>query len=262
MSKALYNLFKVNQDWSINSLTSQRIDSNGYGKQAVSQYWTLDNATFASDLALALASTPTIERRATSSLYYGSVEMETAFTNQELTTCYLSIYDMKPRFHMPGAAYRPAAMWELGIQYETGEGQTIDSYLDVYQKPFRSEFFTNFYNVLNVQRVELSPGSTHKHTVRYHLNTKILGFKLEPFVYLKNYTNFQMYVVSGTPVNDSTVLTNVSTSTVALDVVRKLVYNFTLSNQARTQIVNTSSLPTITAANVITDTTIIPDAEA
>lgn len=262
MSKTLYNIFKTNQDWIISSLTSERIDNNNYGRQSVSEYPTMSSANFQLDLERALGSVPTQARIATSSLYYGTVEMITTFTNQELTTSYLSIYDTKPRFHMPNAIDTPLYLWNLGLEYQGGDTPTRDTYLDVYEKPFRSELFTTFYNVLNVQRVELSPGATHKHTARFHLNTKIQGYKSIVFDFIRNYTNYQMYIVSGTPVNDVTVNTLVSTSTIALDVVRKITYNFTIANQSRTQTISTVSLGAITSANIITDTTIKPDSEA
>lgn len=262
MSKPLYNLFKNNQDWNISSLTSTRIDNNNYGRQSVSEFPTLTSVNFQDDLARPIGSVPTVARLSTSSLYYGTVEMITTFTNQELTTCYLSIYDIKPRFNISNALESPLYLWDIGLQYQGDDTGTRDTHLDVYEKPFRSEMFTNYYNVLNVQRVELSPGSTHKHTVRYHLNAKMLGYKFVSFDYVRNYTNWQMYVASGTPVNDATTLTSVSTSTIALDVVRKVTYNYTISNQARTQSISTTALGAIASANIITDTTIKPDSEA
>lgn len=261
MSRALYTLFKNNQDWIITSSTSRRVDSNIYGKQAIAQYSTAP--VFTDDIFRALGgTTPNAQVRATSTLYYGSVDLKTTFTNQELTTTYLSIYDIQPRFNISGVGNRPIELWELGLAYQQSVATPQLYAYEVYQKPFTSELFTKFYKVLNVQRIEMAPGATHCHRFKYYINRGILGYLDSTFEYLHHSSRFQMYVASGTPINDSVVLGNVSTSTIAVDVVNHITYNYTYSAQLRTRSVVFNAFPTVTAANVITDTTVIPDNEA
>jgi len=68
-----------------------------------------------------------------------------------------------------------------------------------------------------------------------------------------------MYVVSGTPINDATDTTLVSTST--MDVVNRLSYKYIRDVVIRDSYVSTTALGQITTANIISDSSIKPDAE-
>ena len=70
-----------------------------YGKQNV---YTLRNfyntASYASDYLLASGGTTLT---AISKLFYRETSVTTTFTNQDISTCYINIYQVEPRFHLP-----------------------------------------------------------------------------------------------------------------------------------------------------------------
>jgi len=82
---------------------------------------------------------------------------------------------------------------------------------------------------------------------------------LRTYDILRDVTKFQMYVVSGTP-NDATDTTLVSTS-IAMDVVNRLSYKYIRDVVIRDSYVSTTALGQITTANIISDSSIKPDAE-
>ena len=196
----------------------------------------------------------------TSKLYYGTVKKTTTFTNADLGTVYLSIYEIVPRFYIVGATRTPSSLWQQGLNDQLLPGPfEPDTYLNVYNKPFESQFFTHFYKVLKVQKVELSSGASHKHVSTYHKNSSLIGYMRAVFHHSAKHTNFQMYIASGTPINDAEVPMNVSTSSVNINVVEDVNYNYTFSPSLRTRSVHTTDLGAIASANVVTDTQIVAD---
>jgi len=81
---------------------------------------------------------------------------------------------------------------------------------------------------------------------------------LRTYDILRDVTKFQMYVVSGTPINDATDTTLVSTSTIAMDVVNRLSYKYIRDVVIRDSYVSTTALGQITTANIISDSSIKP----
>ena len=133
---------------------------------------------------------------------------------------------------------------------------------DPYEKPFRSRTFLSFYKVEKIIRFELAPGESHKHSSTYNINKMIHGSLVEAFGYVKDYSTFQMYVVSGTPINDTTNTSLVSTSTITVDIVHNAQYSVTKPANVFDQTVSSNGLNNISSAKVVTDTSILPDASA
>jgi len=59
-------------------------------------------------------------------------ELITTFTNMEMTTSYLDIYEIEPRFHIP-AGNDPATLWDAGL---FSEGAQVNAVNFVYETPF------------------------------------------------------------------------------------------------------------------------------
>jgi len=100
-------------------------------------------------------------------------------------------------------------------------------------------FITKFKKII---KIELSPGQSHKHKATYHINKRVDGAVLRTYDILRDVTKFQMYVVSGTPINDATDTTLVSTSTIAMDVVNRLSYKNIRDVVIRDSYVSTTAL--------------------
>jgi len=123
------------------------------------------------------------------------------------------------------------------------------------------DFFVFITKLKKLLKVELSPGQSHKHKATYHINKRVDGAVLRTYDILRDVTKFQMYVVSGTPINDATDTTLVSTSTIAMDVVNRLSYKYIRDVVIRDSYVSTTALGPITTANIISDSSIKPDAK-
>ena len=114
--------------------------------------------------------------------------------------------------------------------------------------------FTYMYSIHKKFTIELGQGQSHRHTATYHVQKRyneayydLLGGSRQ----LPQVTKWLLIIASGAPLNDSTTKTNVSTSTVALDVVRKERCKFLYTQPAYTTYTFVSSLPSITTGNVM-----------
>lgn len=259
MRRAYYAMWKNNQKYTVTNLSSTRLSQAAYGKQGISTFQIMGSTTFSDDLTrFAAGGTPTTLPAA--SLLYGSLNVVSTFTNVELTTCYVDIYELSPRFHIPSTGYAPSSAWTVGLQAETG---VVSGYQnDPYEKPFRSRVFCHFYKVDKILRFELAPGESHKHSSTYNINKMIHGSLVNAFTYVKDYSTFQMYVVSGTPINDTTNTSLVSTSTITVDIVHNASYSVTKPANIYDQTVSTNGLNNITSAKVVTDTSVVSDGSA
>jgi len=257
MPKMMRDMFKTNRVYDTSALSSFRIDSNVYGRQFTGVRQLYSAANFNTDVIRAVTPAPTFDQIETSSLFYSDFELITTFTNMEMTTSYLDIYEIEPRFHIP-AGNDPATLWDAGL---FSEGAQVNAVNFVYETPFKSRLFCLYYKVKKIIKIELSPGQSHKHKATYHINKRVDGAVLRTYDILRDVTKFQMYVVSGTPINDATDTTLVSTSTIAMDVVNRLSYKYIRDVVIRDSYVSTTALGQITTANIISDSSIKPDAE-
>lgn len=266
MSRDMYNLFKNNQEYIIGQLSSQRIDSNSYGRQFVGELGIFNAYSSYTDmLSKAMPTAPTLNERYTSTVHVGTINATSTFTNQEATTSYLTIYEIEPRFHMP-SSFSPTLFWQIGLQRQTDT--TTDFYTYVYEKPFKSHQFCCYFKVTKSFDIELAAGQSHKHESTYHINKALHGCiptSASVNALMRGFTKFQLYVASGTPINDSNVslVGNVSTSTIAIDVVNNINYNFTYAPALRAKYSMSDGMAAIVnTPNVITQVQRIVDTEA
>jgi len=100
------DMFKTNRVYDTSALSSFRIDSNVYGRQFTGVRQLYSAANFNTDVIRAVTPAPTFDQIETSSLFYSDFELITTFTNMEMTTSYLDIYEIEPRFHIRQATTR------------------------------------------------------------------------------------------------------------------------------------------------------------
>jgi len=131
------DMFKTNRVYDTSALSSFRIDSNVYGRQFTGVRQLYSAANFNTDVIRAVTPAPTFDQIETSSLFYSDFELITTFTNMEMTTSYLDIYEIEPRFHIP-AGNDPATLWDAGL---FSEGAQVNAVNFVYETPFKSRLF-------------------------------------------------------------------------------------------------------------------------
>lgn len=220
MSKEIWMLFKQNQEFTRTVLSSQRITS-AYGGQGID--------TRPRNLAVQLndmvVNIPTIALPETSRMYLGSTMSKLTFTNQDISTCYVQMYEIEPRFHSD-ATEDPVVLWDEGYE---DSGSTLDTYVDAYQSPFLSHKFCLFWKVNKIIKFELQQGQSHCHTAMYHINRAVHGAITQKFTHFRDISRINMVVVSGTPINDATNEAAVSTSSCAVDIVESITTNFTFA---------------------------------
>lgn len=261
MPKDVWTMFQQNQKFTYSTVGAQRLNSTAYGSQVVDYASFAPGSLWTSDLGRALGAVPTNGQVSTSTLCYGTLKATTTYTNVELTTTYLHIYEMEPRFHLAAANNQdPIALWNLGLNYECDTTGVVYS-SNIYSSPFKSHRFVDYFKVKKIFSIELPAGGSHTHVSTYHLNRKLRGSICLSHGAIRDFTKYQMYIASGTPLNDS--LTNVSTSTIALDVVTRREHDFTYDATYREKALFENNLIAITGTvNVISDATKQPDTNA
>jgi len=138
------DLFKNNQEWIVNGLSSSKLSAAAYGRQALQYSSQYVGTNFFGDINLATGSAVTSQVANGSELYYGTSKVTTTFTNSEYTTSYVSIYEIEPRFHMTlESTFGPTTLWKQGI--EDMYGGTVNPQTGVYNVPFESPMFVHFY---------------------------------------------------------------------------------------------------------------------
>jgi hypothetical protein len=260
MTRANAMLWKNNQTFFVSGLSNIKMLNTAYGAQVVALSKSLTNTDFVDDCTR-LDSTLTTQQKTSTSLLYGTLTETMLMTNQELTTVYVDIYEVEPRFHQT-SAQTPITMWYQGLQNEESAASTVYSYLYPGEKPFRSKMFCYFYKITKVIRVELGAGQSHRHISKYKINKIIHGEIANSFTTTRDFTKYKLMVASGSPVNDSTNNTLVSTSSVTLDIVVQKQWEVTKPANYRQQSISFNTLSTITSAKVVTDSAILTDGSA
>lgn len=246
--KQLYTLFKNNQSYSIEGLFSARLTSP-FGQQSV----TYRNINDAGQLGAMFATIPQLSASTliqdTGKFFLQTTKSKLTFTNQDLATCYVKIYSLVPRFHLP-TGNDPISLWDIGLENQTLVPAFNTQYLDAYATPFRSQTFCLFWKVDKVTEFELGQGQSHCHETTYHTNKEVHGQINNKFAYLRDLSKVNMIVASGTPINDLTNKTNVSTSSCAIDVVEHVIKEYTYAAAQRTIRQYTNTLGAITTAEI------------
>lgn len=246
--KAYSILYKQNQEYLYEYLQSRR-EVSAFGKQNVHLLTYNDqNSLFQMFATIpAIGASPTIYQ--TGKFIIQSMTSKRTFTNQDLATAYVTIYSVIPRFHVP-AGSNPEALWDKGLEDQQLVPGVNDNYRDAYAKPFASQNFCLYYKVEKVTTFELQQGQSHCHETTWHINKEVHGQLAQAFSSLRDITKFELTVISGTPINDLTTKTSVSTSSCAVDIVEKISKKYTYAASQRTIRTYVNTLPAIATAEI------------
>lgn len=229
-------------------VVSDRLENTNYGQQLVK---TLDTATF-SDLNIMANAIPTIAGTATltkSGLLH-DIKSEITFSNMSEATAYLDLYEIIPRSILPSGACAPDTLFENGIIDESvALGKEV---LGV--KPTASTAFTSFHKIYKHYRIELAQGQSHVHKETFNLgfkwNYQLVNVLGSSYVHPRC-TRYLMCIVQGSPCNDQTLTGNVSTTPIAIDVVRRYRYSWYYNTPTTTNMIYTNAMPTVTTGRIL-----------
>jgi len=129
-----------------------------------------------------------------------------------------------------------------------------------FTKHLLNQDFCLYYKVKKIIKIELSPGQSHKHKATYHINKRVTC-SVKNLRHSKR-CNKIPNVRSIWYANQRCDRYHISdTSTIAMDVVNRLSYKYIRDVVIRDSYVSTTALGQITTANIISDSSIKPDAE-
>lgn len=153
------------------------------------------------------------------------VVAETLITNQRNSNARFTLYDVQAKIDGNSTVTDPFTAWTSGI--DDNEQGTATDYAIPGASPYSSERFNEAFKVLKKTDVVLSPGATHCHRVYYapnHLVSANVNYKSNA---VGGLTTYVFIIFHGSPMNDSTTVTDVSLGPAALDYVTKerLVYS-------------------------------------
>lgn len=167
---------------------------------------------------------------------------EVMFSNIYLSNVTVDIYDVIARKDISGAAVADTTTaWTNGATAESaaGEGTKLGS------TPFQSEYFNQYWKVMQKTHIVLGAGQMHKHCV------DIDAHKLMSYAYTQNtaygykdLTYNCLVVISGAPANDSTTQTSVSLGAGGINYVYGKEYHSKMLYLNFAKIVDHSSLAT------------------
>jgi len=155
---------------------------------------------------------------------FKSVHSEGMITNMENVNARITIYDCIARKDTDATVTSPLTAISTGYNDISG-GSSTDSII-VGGTPFGIPRFTEYFEVLQTSKVILSPGACHTHVVHYEpqkLLSKIISARVAG-TGIGRVTVFTIVKFHGTPINDLTTQTQVSTSHIALDYVQSEEY--------------------------------------
>lgn len=128
---------------------------------------------------------------------------EYTFTNASNTVAYLTLYDIVYKRDLEtivdSNVYLPEIAWNTG---EIQEGNSLGSSL-VGSYPTRIGRFNDFYKIVQKSTHLLAPGEVHKHKVLLRPNRLISANLINEKSYYRGLTSTTMFVVQGTPVDNS-----------------------------------------------------------
>jgi len=206
-----------------------------------------------------------INNAASAKIFLQSVHGESLITNQCNVNARVTIYDVIARRDSSGGAVDPDTVFKLGMADNTGGSAA--QYLIPGVTPYENPRFVQWFKILQTTRVILSPGQCHNHTVNYAPN-RMFSHEISTSVLSSSIGNLTVYsfmVFHGTPINDITTQTQVSTAHIALDVVQKESYHFKYADINTGYASITQSLPTaftVAGATMQDDGVELPENEA
>jgi len=202
--------------------------------------------------------------------------------NASVAPVELTIYDLVLRRDLPAkfnlptvtggtgttitAIGNPSSVWEAGSFWQNGNINQASSPLAtiaVGASPYDAQLWKDYFKVYKKQRVMLSAGGIHRHTVSQKLNKivdtsllKVSNFSNVadvglPFAGYAGWTRYVMVVAKGFPVSDSSAAANVTTSDPHIDVVNDIRYKYTMCYNNVSATSNLDTLTTPEACQIV-----------
>lgn len=164
-------------------------------------------------------------------------------TNQHQSPVKVSIYDCICR--RDNDDDNPETCFNIGIANQSGGFVGAN---EPGLTPYKSVYFNQFWKIGKVTTVTLDPGATHCHYVKAKVNKVIPNQLLQksPGNYFKGLTSVPLVVHHGFPVNDASLLTNISLAATALDVTYTVIYDFTWDEHSNVSASHDYNFATIT----------------
>jgi len=159
----------------------------------------------------------------------------------------------------PASVWGAASLWQNGQTLPVPPGIPFPSeYLGA--SPYDCQLWKDLFKVNKVQRVLLSAGGVHRHTVNYKLNklvdTSLLGIMpaqgVTNMYYYAGWTKVVMIVAKGLPVSSSESSSTVTTSDPHIDVVNDYRYRYSFVTNNVTKTTNGDRLTTPASCRIVT----------
>lgn len=226
--------------------SSESLRTVAYGKQkatAVLQFPCSQLTNFFTNLVDSNSSN-------TQSMLLRSIEQEYMISNASSTNVFLKIYEVTARNDFTastnsatlGAAINtPHGAFDQGI-YDINSGMDA---MTLGVTPFQSQLFTQMYKVDKIYHIELGAGRTHKHLSRFSPNAIVHEPRTSRNHILEKLTRGVLILAFGSPINDTTTASSVSTSIVALNMVRKETSKIQFMNPQGAVYYNQQALGTV-----------------
>lgn len=157
---------------------------------------------------------------------FHSVHSECMMTNQSNTNCRMTIYDVICRKDTDATVTDPTTA--ISTAYNDIVNGAASNAICVGSTPFSMPRFTEYFKVEQVTSVTLSPGACHVHKVHIALNkliSKTISVRIAGSG-VQGITRYSFVRFHGSPQNDITTQTQVSTSQVSIDWVNSEEYKF------------------------------------
>lgn len=163
-------------------------------------------------------------------IFFKQCHTESMITNQSNINARIYLYDVFARRNSSDVNLSASGVFQLGFADNTS-GAAAD-YTVVGTTPFGNPRFTQYFRINKVTDITLSPGATHTHIVHIAPNKIMSGidFTGADGDFVGDWTHYTLMVFHGTPLNDLTTQTQVSTGAVALDVVQKEQFTHTYTH--------------------------------
>lgn len=192
----------------------------------------------------------------TQSVFLRSIEQEYMISNASSANVFVKIYECTCRNDFGVGTPSPT----LGIPINNPAGAFDQGVYDVNSDmdsmtlgvtPFQSQLFTQLWRVDKIYHVELGAGRTHKHLSRFSPNTVVHEPRSARNVNLEKVTRGVLILAYGSPINDTTTNTSVSTSLIALNIVRKETTKYQFMNPQGSVYYNQQNLGIVVQAEHI-----------
>lgn len=154
------------------------------------------------------------------------VHAEAMIKNQCDSSARIKIYDVICRVDTNATTLDALTAFSLGFADNTGGAAA--NYIIPGASPFSNPRFVQFFNILNVTDVVLTPGATHVHSVDYKPNRLISRINTANIAGdgIAGLTVYSFMVYYGSPINAISTQTEVTTSPISLDVVLTEEYKY------------------------------------